>query len=46
MWTLTDLDGRQQQRGAGEVVVVGEGQIVLDELAFGPPARLVIERAK
>jgi hypothetical protein len=45
-WTLAEVAGRNQQLGAGEITVDKDGRIVLDELAFGPPARLVIVRVK
>ena len=45
-WTLTELTGQEKQLGIGEITVGKDGQIVIEKVAFGPPARLVIQRAK
>jgi len=45
-WTLTELAGQGKQLGGGEFTVDGDGRIVLESVTFGPPARLVIRRAK
>jgi len=46
VWTLTELAGQKKQLGTGEITVGKDGRIVLKEVAFGPPARLLIQRAK
>jgi hypothetical protein len=43
-WTLTETTGQKKQLDAGEIIVDKDGCIVLDGVAFGQPARLVIQR--
>ncbi len=45
-WTLTELAGQKKQLFAGQITAGRDGRIVLEKVAFGPPARLVIQRAK
>ena len=44
VWTLTDA--ATSAKGGGEITVNPQGLIVIPELTFGAPARLVIEKAK
>jgi hypothetical protein len=43
-WTLTAVQGGRRLAG-GEITVGKDGRIVIPELAFGQPARLLIRRA-